>query len=218
MTAPVKGQLTRRAHKALVTRRRILDAAGALFVRDGYAATTIAAIASEADVAVQTVYAVFGSKRAILEELLAVRVVGDDTATPLKDRDDWRAMEAEADPTRQLELLAALATRIAERMGALYNVLAGAGDSDPEIANLHRRQQQRRYNDQRRVARSLARRGVLRPDLSEARAADIMWAIANPTVHHSLVSERRWASGEYERWLAHVLACSLLSPAQLPRG
>lgn len=218
MTASVKSQLTRRAQKALVTRRRILRAAEALFVRDGYAATTITAIASEADVAVQTAYAVFGSKRAILEELLAVRVVGDHTDTPLKDRDEWRSMEAEQDPRRQLELLAAIATRIGERMGALYNVLAGAAGADPEIASLHRRQQQSRYNDQRRIARSLARRGVLRADLSEARAADVMWAIANPTMHHNLVADRRWASGEYERWLADVLACSLLRPMRVPRG
>jgi AcrR family transcriptional regulator len=187
-------------------------------VRDGYAATTIAAIASEADVAVQTAYAVFGSKRAILEELLAVRVVGDDTDAPLKDRDEWRSMETELDPRRQLELLAGIATRIGERMGALYNVLAGAAGADPEIASLHRRQQQRRYNDQRRVARSLAGRGVLRAGLSEGRAADVMWAIANPTMHHNLIAERRWASGEYERWLADVLVSSLLGPTQPPRG
>jgi hypothetical protein len=105
-----------------------------------------------------------------------------------------------------------------ERMGALYNVLAGAAGADPEIASLHRRQQQSRYNDQRRVARSLARRGVLRPGLSEARAADVMWAIANPAMHNNLVADRRWASGEYERWLANVLVCSLLSPTQLARG
>lgn len=218
MTASVKSQPTRRAQKALGTRTRILEAAEALFVRDGFAATTIAAIASDADVAVQTVYAVFGSKRAILQTLLAVRVVGDETATPLKDRAEWRVMEAETDPRRQLELLAAIASRIGERMGALYNVLAGAAGSDPEIATLHRRQQQSRYNDQRRVARLLARRGVLRAGLSEARAADVMWAVANPTMHYNLVTERRWAPGEYERWLAEILACSLLSPAQLPGG
>jgi AcrR family transcriptional regulator len=210
MTASVKSQATRRAQKALATRRRILEAAEALFVRDGYAATTIAAIAGQADVAVQTVYAVFGTKRAILAELLAVRVVGDDATTPLKDRDDWRAMEAETDPRRQLGLLAAIATRIGERMGALYDVLAGAAGSDSEIADMHQRQQQSRHHDQRRLARSLARNGALRPGLSQARATDIMWAIANPTMHHRLVTERRWPPGEYERWLAHVLTCSLL--------
>jgi TetR/AcrR family transcriptional regulator, regulator of autoinduction and epiphytic fitness len=212
MSASVKSQTTRRARKALATRRRILDAAEALFVQNGYAATTIAVIAGQADVAVQTVYAVFGTKRAILAELLAVRVVGDDTARPLKDRDDWRAMETETDGRRQLELLAAIATQIGERMGALYNVLAGAAGSDPEIAAMHRRQQQSRHNDQRRVARSLARKGALRPGLSQTRATDIMWAIANPTMHRWLVTERRWAPSEYERWLAHVLTCSLLEP------
>jgi AcrR family transcriptional regulator len=130
MPASVKSQPTRRARKALATRRRILEAAETLFTRDGYATTTIAAIADQADVAVQTIYAVFGTKRAVLSELLAVRVVGDDDATPPKDRDDWRAMESETDPRRQLDLLAAIATRIGERMGALYDVLAGAAGAD----------------------------------------------------------------------------------------
>ena len=210
MPASVKSRATRRAQKALATRRRILDAAETLFTRDGYATTTIAAIADQADVAVQTVYAVFGTKRAVLSELLTTRVVGDDNGTPLKDRDGWRAMEAETEPRRQLELLAAIATRIGERMGGLYDVLAAAAGSDPEIAGMYRHQQQSRYNDQRRVARLLARQGALRPGLSQARATDIMWAVANPTMHHGLVAERGWAAGEYQRWLTHVLTCSLL--------
>jgi AcrR family transcriptional regulator len=216
MPASAKGQTTRRAQKALATRRRILEAAETLFTRDGYAATTITAIAGQADVAVQTVYAVFGSKRAVLSKLLALRVTGDHDAAPLKDRDDWRAMEAGTDPRRQLELLAAIATQIGQRMGALYDVLASAAGSDPEIADIYRRQQQRRYNDQRRLARSLARKGALRPGLSEAHATDIMWAVANPTMHHRLVAERRWTGDEYERWLAHTLACSLLETQSLP--
>jgi TetR/AcrR family transcriptional regulator, regulator of autoinduction and epiphytic fitness len=214
--ASANSQTTRRAQKALATRQRILEAAETLFTRDGYAATTITAIAGQADVAVQTVYAVFGTKRAVLSKLLALRVVGDDDATPLKARDDWRAMEAEADPLRQLELLAAIATQIGERMGALYDVLAGAVGSDPEIAGLYRRQQQSRYNDQRRLARSLARKGALRPGLSEAHATDIMWAIANPAMHHRFVAERHWTGDEYERWLAHTLTCSLLEPQSVP--
>jgi AcrR family transcriptional regulator len=210
MLASAKSPTARRAQKALATRRRILDAAEVLFVRDGYSATTMAAIAGEADVAVQTVYAVFRTKRALFSELLAVRVTGDEDTTPLKDRDAWRVMEAEPDPSRQLGLLAAIATQIGERIGALYAVLAGAAGSDPEIADMYRLQQQRRYRDQRRLAQSLARKGVLRPGLSEIRAADIMWAVANPAMHHSLVAERQWAPDDYERWLTHVLTCSLV--------
>jgi len=211
MTAAVKSQTARRAQKALATRRRILKAAETLFAAHSYAATTIAAIAEQADVTVQTVYAVFGTKRAVLSELLATRVVGDEDATPLNDRDDWRAMVAETDPHRQLALLAAIAARIGERMGALYDVLAGAAGSDPEIADMHRRHQQRRYDDQQQVAGSLARKGALRPGLSEAHATDIMWAVANPTMYQRLVAECRWTADEYERWLAEILTCSLLA-------
>jgi AcrR family transcriptional regulator len=188
----------------------VLDAAETLFVRDGYAAATIAAIAEKADVAVQTVYAVFGNKRAILNELLAIRVVGDDHASPLHSHEQWQAIEREPDPRRQLALLAALATQIGNRIGSLYQVLAGAAGSDPEIAELYQKQQQARYTDQRRLARSLARKGALKEGLHEATATDIMWAIANPNTHYALISERRWTPGQYEQWLAHMLTCALL--------
>ena len=115
MEAPVKSPLGRRDRKALETRRRILDAAEDLFTSNGYASTTMTAIAEQADVAVQTLYAVFGNKRAILTELIDARVVGDDHAGSLPDRQDWRAMEREPDPHRQLALFAQIATRIGNR-------------------------------------------------------------------------------------------------------
>src|SRR5512146_2651000 len=65
---------TLREERAAVTRRRILDAARRRFFEEGYAATTLKAIAAEAGVAVQTVYAVYGSKAAILAELRALVV------------------------------------------------------------------------------------------------------------------------------------------------
>jgi TetR/AcrR family transcriptional regulator, regulator of autoinduction and epiphytic fitness len=200
----------RRQRKALETRRRVLDAAESLFVSDGYSSTTVAAIAEAADVAVQTVYAVFGTKRAVLTALLAVRTVGDDEAAPLRDRKDWQAMEVEPDPRRQVALLANIATRIGARMAPLYDVMAEAAGSDSEIAEVYRQQQEARYKDQRRLARSLGRKGVLRADLSETRATDIMWALANPRTHRALVGERRWPTEEYEVWLGELLACALL--------
>ncbi len=211
MDEPVKTRPGRREQKARATRDRILGAAEALFVRDGYAATTITAIADAADVAVQTVYAVFGTKRAILTELLDVRIVGDDEGTSLRDRQDWQDMEREADPRRQVALLASIATRIGHRIAALYEVMAAAAGSDPGIAAMYQDRQQARYQDQGRLARSLSGRGALRAGLSEAHATDIIWTLANPRTHHALVTERRWAPGEYERWLAHTLACALLA-------
>lgn len=211
MNQPVKVTPGRRQRKAQATRGRILDAAQALFVRDGYAATTITAIAEEADVAVQTVYAVFGGKRAILTELVAARVVGDDDPAPLRERQEWQEIEAETDPRRQLALLAATAARIGSRIADLYTVMAAAAASDAEIASTYQRQQQARYADQWRMAQSLADKDALRPGLTDAHATDIIWTLANPHTYRTLVIERGWSPGDYEDWLARVLACSLLS-------
>jgi TetR/AcrR family transcriptional regulator, regulator of autoinduction and epiphytic fitness len=209
--ATVNRRPGRRERKAQATRQRILGAAEALFVRDGYVSTTMAAVADEADVAVQTVYAVFGTKRAILAELLAIRTVGDEETTPLTRRAQWQAMEDEADPRRQLVLFAAIATSIGERMADLYEVMSGAAGSDPEIAATYDGQQQLRYRDQRRVARALARAGALRSGLSESRATDILWAIANPRTYHSLARSRGWTQEEYQRWLGELLVSALLA-------
>jgi AcrR family transcriptional regulator len=213
MTEPVNARSGRRERKARETRRRILDAAETLFVDAGYAATTITAIADAADVAVQTVYAIFGTKRAILAELLAHRTVGDDQTRALSDRQDWKAMERELDPRRQLRLLAAIATDVGVRIAALTEVLAAAAGADPDIAVMFEDRKRARYDDQRRVARSLARRNELRVGLSEAHATDIIWTVANPRTMHALVTERRWAIREYEAWLGQALASLLLAEA-----
>jgi AcrR family transcriptional regulator len=211
MAQPVKARPGRRQRKAQATRSQVLDAAEALFIRDGYAATTITAIAEQADVAVQTVYAVFRNKRSILTELLAARVVGDNEPARLRERPEFQAVEAEADPRRQLALLAAIATSIGSRIAGLYAVLAAAATADPEIADIYRRQQQSRFADQRRLAHALARKGALRTGLTQAQATDIMWTLASPITYRTLVSERGWSASDYQNWLAGVLACSLLA-------
>jgi AcrR family transcriptional regulator len=211
MTAPVKPQLGRRNRKALANRRRMLDAAEALFTRHGYAATTMTAIADEADMAVQTLYAVFGAKRAILTELIDTRVRGDDHGGSLPAREDWQAMEREPDPRRQVELFASIATSIGRRSAVINEVMAAAAGADPEIAALYERHRQDRYRDERRLARSLARKRALRQGLSEAQAADVIWAIANTRTYRALVDERGWTPDQYESWLADLLACALLA-------
>ncbi len=216
MDQPVEAPPGRRQRKAQATRRRVLDAAEALFRRDGYAVTTITAIAEEADVATQTVYAVFGAKRAILAALVAARVVGDDDPAPLRERDEWQAIEAQADPRRQVEQLAATAARIGARIADLYAVMAAAAASDPDIADTYQRQQQARYADQQRVAQSLAGRDALLPGLTDIQATDIIWTLANPHTYRTLVIERGWSADDYQRWLTRVLASSLLAQPAPP--
>ena len=76
----------RRAEKAQETRRRIIEAAADLFVADGYGATNLQDVADRAGVAVQTIYFVFGNKRALLKELVDVTIAGDSEPIATMDR------------------------------------------------------------------------------------------------------------------------------------
>ncbi len=119
-------------------------------------------------------------------------------------------MERETDPARQLAQFASIATRIGSRSAAINEVLAAAAGSDPEIASIYEQRRQRRYKDERRLARSLARNGALRAGHTETRAADIIWAIATTRTYRVLVHERGWTTDQYGHWLADLLTRALL--------
>ena len=127
-------------------------------------------------------------------------------------------MERESDPQRQITLFASLAPRIGPRSAAINEVMAAAAGADPEIAAMYERQRQDRYRDEHRLAHSLARRRALRPGLSEAQAADIIWAIATTRTYRALVHERGWTTDAYERCLANLLANALLAERATVRG
>src|SRR3954453_13761006 len=93
----------RRREQAAATRREILEAAQRLFEQQGYAATTMAAIAAEAGVALKTVYVVFETKSGVLRALWHLLLRGDEAEAAVGERDWYRAVLDEADPRRQLE-------------------------------------------------------------------------------------------------------------------
>src|SRR5689334_18601337 len=103
---PVPQRSPARRERARATRRRIREAAARLFVEHGYLATTIEAIAVEAGVAVQTVYFVFGNKRAMLAEALDVATAGDDAPVPVAERSWVEELRREDDPRRVVRTIA----------------------------------------------------------------------------------------------------------------
>jgi AcrR family transcriptional regulator len=192
----------------------VIDAARALFLEQGYGATTIAAISEEADVPAPTVYRLFSSKRGILKALLDVSIAGDDEATALADRPDVRSLLADADPRSQLAGFVGVTARVNARSGPIYRILLSAAASDPDAASLLGELTQQRQQGQGSLARSLARAGALRPELKERDAADVIHALMSPEVHHLLVSDRGWSGERYEQWLTTTLADQLLPPAR----
>ena len=203
--------MSNRARQATETRRRIAEAAARLFVRDGYGATTINAIAAEAGVAVPTVYATLKTKQAILWAVIELTAGNADQA-PLAERQWWREMERERDPRETLAKFARIHREICDREAAVFTVFETAANVDPEVAPVMRQKEQARYSDQSRVVRSLKRQGQLRAGLSVRKASDIIWALATERSYLALVRDRGWRAEDYEDWLSAQLAAALLPP------
>ena len=188
------------------TRRAIVSAARSLFARKGYVATTIAAIARDAGVAVQTVYANFGSKRGIFE---AVVEVGQSEPDLLDIAQQFGA--ASSDPQRQLRLAAAFNARFFGRLSDIFDALPGAAAADPALARLRLRQEEGRRERIRGMVAAWAGSGRLRPGLTEAEAVDVMFALGGPEVFRLLVTSSGWSPERYEEWLVTALE-SLIIP------
>jgi AcrR family transcriptional regulator len=200
-----------RARQAAETRRRIIEAAGHLFVRNGYAATSMNAIAAEAGVAVQTVYASLRTKRDILEAVIQSSVRGDDEEVAVTAGAAWREMEAEANPRETLAKFSRIHREICEREAELFVVLEVAAAIDEDIEPLLRDKERFRYDDQARVVRALRGQGAMRRGLSTRKATDVIWALASERVYLALVRERGWSAAQYEEWLTDQLAAALLA-------
>jgi AcrR family transcriptional regulator len=214
MTEPVKAKRrydsTRRREQAAATRREILEAAQRLFERQGYAATTMAAIAAEAGVALKTVYVAFETKSGLLRALWHLRLRGDEGDAPVAERQWFRDVIAEPDPERALRLTARNSRAVKLRAADLMRVMRDAAGADEDIAALWQRIQDDFHANQRSIVDALQARDALAPGLDAARGADILWTLNHPDVWHLLVGERGWTPDEYERWFGDAACAQLL--------
>ena len=199
----------RRREQALATRRTVLEAAEALFIGRGYVATTIEAIATRAQVSPETVYATFGTKRALLAELVGRSISGDDAA-PVREQAWVQAMREEPVVRRRLRILASNGRTILERRAALDDVVRGAASADPEIMALWERGKAERLAGQRELLRFIVEEAELRAGLDLEAAGDIVYAIGSPETYRLLVVDRGWSGADFERWYAETLERLLL--------
>jgi TetR/AcrR family transcriptional regulator, regulator of autoinduction and epiphytic fitness len=199
-----------RQQQAQATRLQIVQAAGRLFDGDGYFGTTIEAIAQEAGVAVPTVYAVFGSKRAILSALIDTAIFGTDApGTPVGERSWYPAISAEPDPARLLRRWAEYLCDVNARVAPVQRVVQSAASSDPEIAEFWQRLNNQRFVGQSAIAQLLAERTVLRPDVSASQAADTLFVLSDAHLYDACVRDRGWSPAQLAHWLGDAF-CSLL--------
>jgi len=198
----------KRQAQARATRGAILHAALELFVASGYAATSIQAIAERAAVAVQTVYAVFGTKRAILRQLIESSITGDDQTLPFFEQPQAQAIAAEPDARRRAELDAALSRSITERVAPVVKIAEEAAASDPELAAMMEAMKEARRHEMVASATMLAGPDGLRTDRDEAAAT--LYVLYSPHVAGMLINDYGWSAERYEQWLARMILQTII--------
>lgn len=199
-----------RAEQAAQTRLRILEAAGELFAERGYIATTIDAVAAEAAVSVDTVYAIFGSKKRLLSAVVDLRVTGSAEGSDVLAVEEPQALRALTDRRQIVTGFAADIARRVERVRPIDDVLRSAAATDPDIADLRARMQENRFAKLVEFIEWLASKGPLRNDMERGEAAATTWTLTSPEVNRMLRDVRGWSSPRYAEWLATTLAQLLL--------
>ena len=197
----VKGVVVARSGKTARGRQtaaRIVTAATRLFVEHGYVNTTMAAIAEEAGVAVQTLYLAFGSKAAILAEVHDLAVVGVGENVPVLEQGWVEHVREEDDGPLALKLVMDNGLGISERAASVYEKIQTAA-ADTEVADLMARVRMQRLQTVRELAAILATKPGFAPE-SVDRAADILYTLVSVEVYHLYVVERQWTTHEWKAW------------------
>jgi AcrR family transcriptional regulator len=213
MPKAVKRRYTssRRDEQARETRLRIIRAARELFVTKGYGRTTLAEIAREAAVAVETVYAVFGNKATLLRQTWYVDFRGDEEDVPLFERSEMQAILDEPDLATRIRRHAAFVTATNRRIGPLTAALEGAAASEPAAAEMLAEFSKRRLDVTAKYAKAAAATGRLA--VSQAECRDILFATMDGTLWRHLVVERGWSDERYTDWLGSLWIAQLVNSA-----
>jgi AcrR family transcriptional regulator len=201
----------RRAEQAAQTRRAVLAAARELFASNGYAATTVAEIAREARVAVDTVYTTVGRKPALLREVLESAISGSDAAVPPLQREYVARARAATSARDKFTAYVAGLVEIQSRLAPVFLALRDAAGSDAESAALWKEIADRRATNMRLFAADLRGTGEMRADLTDDDVADIVWSMNGTEYWVLLVGDRGWSPERFAAYLIDAWSRLLLA-------
>jgi AcrR family transcriptional regulator len=206
----------RRAEQARQTRAAIIEASQRLFLRDGFAATTIVAIAAEARVSVETIYKAFGGKPGLVRAICHAALAGEGPV-PAEARSDKLQLR-EPDPRRIVRGWGELTVEVAPRIAPIMLLVRAAAAADPEMAGLLAEIDAARLSRMTANARNLAAAGHLRHDITVEQAGEVMWTYSSPELYELLVVKRGWPAGRYGAFIAEAMIAALLPSRELDHG
>ena len=199
---------TGRQAQARRNRHAILDAAQRQFLEGGYAATTIAAVAAEVGVSVETIYKAFGGKPGLVRAIYDRGLVGPEPVPAYRRADEMR--ERETDPRAIMRNWGTIASEVSSVVSPIERLVRAAAASDHDMAALLQAHNDLRERRARHHARFLKERGYLREGVSLAQATDILWTCTSDELYDLLVVQRGWSLPRFARFLADFMIAALL--------
>jgi AcrR family transcriptional regulator len=198
---------SRRRADAAARRQAVLTSARELLLQDGFAATTVAAIADRAGVSSETVYKSFGGKTGLVRALYeqAIRGAG---LVPAEQRSN--RLRTHADALEVVRGWSRLATEVAPRVAPLLLLVRDAAVVDVASRGLLVELDETRHRRMADNAEFLHSAGHLRPGVTTGMAADLMWSISAPEMFELLVLRRRWSLEQYADFVYRAIANGLL--------
>ena len=199
---------TGRQAQARRSREEVLEAAQRRFLASGYAATTVAAIAAEAGVSVETIYKAFGGKSGLVRAIYDRGLRGQGPVPAYERSDQMRAQET--DPRTIMRKWGELTTEVASQLTPIRLLMRAATGSDREITALLQDSENEQLDRMRHHAEFLAERGYLRDGVTVEKAADILYACSSVEIYEVLVLQRGWSLPEFAQFVADFMICGLL--------
>ncbi|WP_185972916.1 TetR/AcrR family transcriptional regulator [Aeromicrobium piscarium] len=192
----------RREAEAAATRRRIVEAAHRLFVRDGYGLTTVRDIAVEAGVSVPTVR-INGPKPALLLAAYEMALAGVEDFISLNDTAAMGTILATRDRASLIEAYAGFMAAALERMAELTLRIRSAADADAEVRELYLRIDERRVRSIHEGVALLASTGMVPVEEVEHVETMVGLLVSADTYLH--LRAAGWDDGRYRSWLIDEL-------------
>ncbi|GAA2376669.1 helix-turn-helix domain-containing protein [Dactylosporangium salmoneum] len=199
----------RRAEQARATREAILVAAGRCFAERGYAGTTMQAIATAAEVAVESVYGL-APKAQLLKLAFERALAGDDEPVALAARDGWLSAVALDDQRAMIAEMARYGAPLLLRGAPLARAFLEAASGDEKLGEHWRQLEDDRLTDSRRFVAAVASRGPLRPGVTQESGAIAVWATHNWFSVLCLIDRIGTDEQAHSRWQADILEALLL--------
>lgn len=187
----------------------MVEAAGELFLAQGYGSTSLDDIAARAGVSTPTVYAKFGSKAGLLKVLVDVSVAGDDEDVPLLERADLQAHQAIESLPERVRAMCEAAHVVHGRSAPVLRLVARVSGSDPAVAELHA-ELERQMRETALDNLGTYPASVLRDGMDRDRAADVILTLGHPEVWSRLVHDAGWTGEQYVDWLEQAITSTVL--------